>query len=202
LSAPITLNFVQSDAGVNGEVYAHFEQPFTGFTVPAGQTVNSGVFGGVVLVKGVEASLEIIPLGKLDAGAAATVLVGDGGYQVPWLQLRQKDIPTKYDFVLEARQKLEEIKNGSTSSSANSTATSTTASSSGSSSATTTATSQESTNSSTSTAPAEITPVKTTTPEPTPEPKTSSTPAPAPSPAPSAPSAAAATPSGSGAASQ
>jgi hypothetical protein len=44
--------FVQVDSGVNGETYAHFDQSFTGFIVPAKGTANSGRFGNVLLTKG------------------------------------------------------------------------------------------------------------------------------------------------------
>jgi hypothetical protein len=65
--------FVQADAGVNGETYAHFDQSFTGFTVPAKGTANSGRFGNVLLTKGALTSLGIIPVGHLDVFAATTV---------------------------------------------------------------------------------------------------------------------------------
>jgi hypothetical protein len=66
--------FVQADSGVNGETYAHFDQSFTGFTVPAKGTANSGKFGNVLLTKGALISLGIIPVGHLDAFAATTVM--------------------------------------------------------------------------------------------------------------------------------
>jgi hypothetical protein len=67
------VKFAQVDAGVNGETYSHFDQPFTSFTVPAKSTANSGRFGNVVLTKGALASLPIIPLGHLDVFSVATV---------------------------------------------------------------------------------------------------------------------------------
>jgi len=66
--------FVQADSGVSGETYAHFDQSFTGFTVPAKGTANSGRFGNVLLTKGALASLGIIPVGHLDVFAATTVM--------------------------------------------------------------------------------------------------------------------------------
>jgi hypothetical protein len=66
--------FVQADAGVNGETYAHFDQSFTSFTVPAKGTANSGRFGNVLLTKGALTSLGIIPVGHLDVFAATTVM--------------------------------------------------------------------------------------------------------------------------------
>ena len=68
------IRFVQADAGVNGETYAHFDQSFTGFTVPAKGTANSGRFGNVLLTKGALTSLGIIPVGHLDVFAATTVM--------------------------------------------------------------------------------------------------------------------------------
>jgi len=85
---------VQSDAGVDGEVFARFTQGFSSFIVPPGQTVSSGTFDNVLLTQGALASLPIIPLGRLDVSAATTVRVGQGGYQVPWLKIQQKDVPT------------------------------------------------------------------------------------------------------------
>lgn len=98
--ADLVIEFVQSDSGVNGQVFAHFEQPFDNFVIPPGQTVNSGTFGNVLLTQGAIAALDIIPLGILDIGAANTVRIGRGGYRVPWLQLNQKAVPTKYDLQL------------------------------------------------------------------------------------------------------
>ena len=92
---------VQSDAGVNGEVFAHFSQGFSSFIVPPGQTVSSGTFDNVLLTQGALASLAIIPLGHLDVSAASTVRVGQGGYQVPWLIIQQKDVPTTYNLPLD-----------------------------------------------------------------------------------------------------
>jgi hypothetical protein len=66
--------FVQADAGVNGETYAHFDQSFTGFTVPAKGTANSGRFANVLLTKGALTSLGIILVGHLDVFAATTVM--------------------------------------------------------------------------------------------------------------------------------
>jgi hypothetical protein len=65
---------VQADAAVDGETYAHFDQAFTGFTVPAKGTLNSGRFGNVLLTKGALTSLGIIPVGHLDVFAATTVM--------------------------------------------------------------------------------------------------------------------------------
>ena len=64
--------FVQADAGVDGDTYAHFDQSFTGFTVPAKGAANSGRFGNVLLTKGALISLGIIPVGQLDVFTATT----------------------------------------------------------------------------------------------------------------------------------
>ncbi|KAF8160985.1 hypothetical protein B0H34DRAFT_699004 [Crassisporium funariophilum] len=100
LDADLVLEFVQSDAGVNGEIFAQFSQPFSSFIVPPGQSVHSGMFDNVLLTQGAIASLEIIPLGVLDVSAAATVRVGQGGYQIPFLKLEQKNVPTTYNLAL------------------------------------------------------------------------------------------------------
>jgi len=65
---------VQSDASVNGDIYAHFDQAFNGFVVPAGKSANSGDFPNVLLTQGAIAALGIIPLGYLDIAATSTAL--------------------------------------------------------------------------------------------------------------------------------
>ena len=100
LDADLVIEFVQADAGLDGQVFARFSQGFPSFVVPAGQSVNSGMFGNVLLTQGAIASLGIIPAGKLDVSAAVTVRVGQGGYEVPFLKLSQTGVPTKYDVAL------------------------------------------------------------------------------------------------------
>ncbi|KAJ3567055.1 hypothetical protein NP233_g6616 [Leucocoprinus birnbaumii] len=101
LDADMVIEFVQSNGGVDGTTYAFFRQAFDNFVIPAGQTVNSGLFDNVLLTQGALASLDIIPLGILDIDAANTVRIGGkGGYEIPWLQLSQKSVPTSYDLVL------------------------------------------------------------------------------------------------------
>ncbi|KAI9442265.1 hypothetical protein H4582DRAFT_1809416 [Lactarius indigo] len=97
LDTNMHITFAQADAGVSGETFARFDQPFTSFTVPARGTANSGKFGNVLLTKGAIRSLAIIPLGRLDVFAATTVTIGDGGYTIPWLHLTQLNVPTHYD---------------------------------------------------------------------------------------------------------
>lgn len=72
LDAELEISFVQADGLINGEIYAHLDQAFSSFVIPPKQTVNSGKFGNVKLVKGALASLPIIPLGYLDIQSAAT----------------------------------------------------------------------------------------------------------------------------------
>ncbi len=73
MDAELNIQFVQTDAGVNGEIFAHFDQGFDSFVVPAHGTANSGTFGNVLLTNGALASLVIIPLGFLDISVAITV---------------------------------------------------------------------------------------------------------------------------------
>jgi len=97
----LVLETVQCDGGVDGEVYAVFTQSFDNLVVPARGSVNSGIFYNVLLVQGAIKSLEIIPRLMLDVRTAATVRIGSGGYQVPWLKINQDSVPTTYDLVLE-----------------------------------------------------------------------------------------------------
>lgn len=92
------MDFVQSDAGVDGEVFAIFSQGFDNFVVPPGGTADSGTFGGVLLTQGLLNSLAIVPLLSLDVAAAATITVGQGGYQIPFLKLQQTGVPTQYNL--------------------------------------------------------------------------------------------------------
>jgi len=115
----LVIEFVQSDGVVNGEIYAHFDQAFTNFVIPPGQTGNSGKFGHVKLVKGALASLGIIPLGYLDAHTVDTIRfvarfvlvmwsayfldsyrMGVNGYRVPWMHVNQEHVATTYDLGL------------------------------------------------------------------------------------------------------
>lgn len=64
---------MQADGSIEGEIYAHLDRAFSSFVIPPKQTVNGGMFGNVkLLVKGVLASLHIIPSGFLDIQSAAT----------------------------------------------------------------------------------------------------------------------------------
>lgn len=72
--ADLVIQFVQADGSVNGTIFAHFDQAFDNFVVPAHGTANSGTFGNVLLTQGALNSLGIIPGGVLDISAAQTVL--------------------------------------------------------------------------------------------------------------------------------
>jgi len=101
LDTELVIEFVQSDSGVEGTTYAHFDQPFSSFVIPAKGTANSGKFDNVLLTQGAIASLDIIPLGYLDVSARSTARVGGGdGYEIPWLPLEQKNVPTAYQLDL------------------------------------------------------------------------------------------------------
>ena len=67
------ITFTQVDSGLDNVTYAHFDQAFDSFVVPAKGTANSGTVKNVLLTKGALASLGIIPVGKLDVFNAATV---------------------------------------------------------------------------------------------------------------------------------
>ncbi|KAF9222628.1 hypothetical protein BS17DRAFT_802839 [Gyrodon lividus] len=100
LEADLVIEFVQADGLINGEVYAHFDQAFSNFVIPPGQTVNSGQFPHVLLVKGALASLPIIPLAYMDIQAVATTRMGVNGYQIPWLHINQMHVAASYDLSL------------------------------------------------------------------------------------------------------
>ncbi|KAF9245017.1 hypothetical protein BU15DRAFT_85819 [Melanogaster broomeanus] len=100
LGADLVIEFVQADGLINGEIYAHFDQAFSNFVIPPGQTVNSGQFSHVVLVHGALATLPIIPLGYMDINAVATVRMGANGYQLPWLHINQMHVTATYNLNL------------------------------------------------------------------------------------------------------
>lgn len=97
----MVIEFVQADGKVNGETYAAISHSFSNFVIPAGATVNSGVFDNVPLTQGAVGSLAILPLGYLDISAATTARIGGvTGYQVPWLKIQQTHVPTTYNLPL------------------------------------------------------------------------------------------------------
>ncbi|KAG7446409.1 uncharacterized protein BT62DRAFT_931852 [Guyanagaster necrorhizus] len=101
LDTPMVIEYAQSEAAVEGVVYASFGHLFgEDFVILPGETTVSPAIDGVVLTQGALASLDIIPLGYLDVSTANTVRIGMGGYQVPWLKLVQDHVPTTYDLDL------------------------------------------------------------------------------------------------------
>lgn len=94
--ADLVITFVQADGSVDGTIFAHFDQAFDNFTVPAGGQANSGTFGNVLLPQGALNSLGIIPGGVLNISAAQTVLIGENGYEIPWLKINQNNVPTSF----------------------------------------------------------------------------------------------------------
>ena len=98
LDTDMEITFLQVDSGVNGQTYAHFDQAFDNFVIPAHSTRNSGSVKNVLLTKGALASLVIIPLGKLDVFNAASVKLGP--YTIPWLHLTTLDVKTDYHLSL------------------------------------------------------------------------------------------------------
>ncbi|KAH9850917.1 hypothetical protein C2E23DRAFT_886961 [Lenzites betulinus] len=98
LDTDLKITFLQVDAGLNGLIYAHFDQAFDNFVVPAKGTANSGTVNNVLLTQGALAALTIVPAGKLDIFSAATVEVGD--YTIPWLHLTTLGVPTSYQLEL------------------------------------------------------------------------------------------------------
>ncbi|RDB19367.1 hypothetical protein Hypma_013423 [Hypsizygus marmoreus] len=106
LPIELTIDRVVSSAGLNGTVFATFDRTFEKpVVVPIFGTKNSGVFGNVLLTKGVEASLDIIPFGVLDLITAdvyirAGTIFGKLGIPITLDGLQQSNIPTTYDLVL------------------------------------------------------------------------------------------------------
>ncbi|KAL1943642.1 hypothetical protein VTO73DRAFT_4087 [Trametes versicolor] len=98
LDTDMEITFTQVDSGLDGVTYAHFDQAFDSFVVPAKGTANSGTVKNVLLTQGAIASLGIIPVGKLDVFSAATIRIGD--YTIPWLQLTTLQVPTDYHLSL------------------------------------------------------------------------------------------------------
>ncbi|KAF8079241.1 hypothetical protein FPV67DRAFT_106037 [Lyophyllum atratum] len=102
----LTLDRVVSSAGVNGTVYATFDQKFSnGVVVPPFGTKNSGTFGNVLLTQGIDASLGIIPLGVLDLirtdiYVRAGTIFGKLGVPITIEGLKQSNVPTTYTLDL------------------------------------------------------------------------------------------------------
>ncbi|KAI0821788.1 hypothetical protein BC628DRAFT_1341231 [Trametes gibbosa] len=98
LDTDMEITFTQVDSGLDGVTYAHFDQAYDSFVVPAKGTANSGTVRNVLLPQGAIPSLAIIPVGKLDVFNAATVKIGE--YTIPWLHLTTLQVPTTYHLSL------------------------------------------------------------------------------------------------------
>ncbi|KAI0643298.1 hypothetical protein C8Q79DRAFT_1012595 [Trametes meyenii] len=98
LDTDMEIQFTQVDSGLDNVTYAHFDQAFDSFIVPAKGSANSGSVKNVVLTQGALASLGIIPVGKLDIFSTATVKIGE--YTIPWLHLTTLQAPTDYHLSL------------------------------------------------------------------------------------------------------
>ncbi|KAF8899364.1 hypothetical protein BD779DRAFT_1667044 [Infundibulicybe gibba] len=102
----LTIDRVMSSAGLNGTVFATFDQTFSKpVVVPPLGTKNSGTFGNVLLPQGATASLDIIPFGELDLISTdvflrAATIGGKLGIPIPITGLKQSDVPTVYTLDL------------------------------------------------------------------------------------------------------
>lgn len=102
----LTIDRVVSSAGLNGTVYATFDQKFTnGVAVPPFGSKNSGTFGNVLLTQGIEASLSIIPFQVLDLITTdvyirAGTIGGKLGIPITIEGLKQSNVPTNYTLDL------------------------------------------------------------------------------------------------------
>lgn len=67
LISELTIERIVSKAGLNGTVYSSFDHTFAKpVVIKPFKTVNTGNIPNVKLVQGALASLDIIPVGKLD----------------------------------------------------------------------------------------------------------------------------------------
>lgn len=97
----LTIDRIVSKAGLNGTVYSSFDFTFPkpGFVVPSLKTANSGRIAPVTLVKGAEASLDIIPAGVLDlldtdVYVRVATIAGKVGIPLTIGGLKQEGVPT------------------------------------------------------------------------------------------------------------
>ncbi|KAI0668274.1 hypothetical protein C8Q78DRAFT_1081656 [Trametes maxima] len=98
LDTDMEIQFTQVDSGLDNVTYAHFDQAFDNFVVPAKGSANSGSVKNVLLTRGALDSLGIIPVGKLDVFNTVTVKIGE--YTIPWLHLTTLQVPTTYHLSL------------------------------------------------------------------------------------------------------
>jgi len=96
LDTQIQITNIQGTGTLQGTTWAQFSFQFDDFVIPAGSSVDSGPVPNVLLTQGVIASTAIIPFGVLNVAVAQTVIIGDGGYTIPWLQYQQDNVPTTY----------------------------------------------------------------------------------------------------------
>ncbi|KAG6909359.1 hypothetical protein DXG01_000959 [Tephrocybe rancida] len=96
----LTIDRVVSSAGLNGTVFATFDQTFAKPVVlPPLGSKNSGTFGNVLLTQGADASLAIVPEGKLDLSKTnvfvrAGTIGGILGFPLEIDNLKQTAVPT------------------------------------------------------------------------------------------------------------
>jgi hypothetical protein len=102
----LTFDRIVTKAGVNGTVYASFDHTFKPpFVVPILGSANSGRIDNVLLVQGAIASLDIIPLGKLDlisvdAHVRTGTIKGALGIPLNITGLKQGDVPANYTITV------------------------------------------------------------------------------------------------------
>ncbi|KAF9487493.1 hypothetical protein BDN71DRAFT_1404685 [Pleurotus eryngii] len=102
LPVELTINTINTSAGINGTEFAAFQHTFEkGLVLPPFSTVNTGEIPNVLLTQGATASLDIIPLGFLDllntdVNVHALTLFGFGGIPIPITGLKQSHVPTTY----------------------------------------------------------------------------------------------------------
>ncbi|KAF7307582.1 hypothetical protein MIND_00553000 [Mycena indigotica] len=102
----LTIDRVNSTAGINGTTYTVFDHTFPkGFVLPILGSANSGSIPNVLLTKGAIASLDIIPLGYLDLlnvdiWVRALTINGKLGIPLTITGLRQKNVPAAYSLAL------------------------------------------------------------------------------------------------------
>ncbi|KDQ31526.1 hypothetical protein PLEOSDRAFT_1111844 [Pleurotus ostreatus PC15] len=106
LPVELTINTINTSAGINGTEFAAFQHTFEkGLVLPPFSTVNTGEIPNVLLTQGAIASLDIIPLGFLDllntdVNVHALTIFGFGGIPIPITGLKQSHVPTTYNLAL------------------------------------------------------------------------------------------------------
>ncbi|KAF7302828.1 hypothetical protein MKEN_01244800 [Mycena kentingensis (nom. inval.)] len=102
----LTIDRVNSTAGINGTVYATFDHSFdTPVVVPSLGTAKSGSIPNVLLTQGAIASLDIIPLGyqdliNVDVWVRALTINGKLGIPLLISGLSQTNVSTEYNLEL------------------------------------------------------------------------------------------------------